>query len=138
MVEGFCVKLVLCLTTASSLLFISPVLADNHGSVRVYKLNSKGQLVKKGWVKHDDEPGCHDLRRQHKVHRFAQVGFSWCTLYAGDKCKPGTELSAMWKGGKYRKADIDISLPQTRLLPGSKWYLDPLQETEVGSWACEY
>ncbi len=138
MVARFSAKLVLYLTTVVSLIFFAPVLADNHGSVRVYKLNSKGQLIKKGWVKHSEEPGCHDLRRQHQVHRFAQVGFSWCTLYAGDKCEPGTELSALWKGSNYRKIDVDLSLPQTRLLPGSKWYLDPSQKSGVGSWACQY
>jgi hypothetical protein len=118
--------------------WVIPCPADHHGSVRIYKLNSKNQLVKNRWVKREHKPGCHDLRGRKKAHRFAQTGFDWCTIYRGDKCEPGTELGAMWRGKKYRTADIDVSQPQIQLLPGSDWYLDQSRNIEMGSWACEY
>ena len=116
----------------------TPAAADHHGSVRIYKLNSKDQLVKARWVKNADEEGCHDLRGTKNAYRFAQVGFAWCIVYSGDKCEKGTERSAIWRGDKYRVADIDITQPQTRLLRGSDWYLDGSRNVEIGSWACEY
>ncbi|MGI9318214.1 MAG: hypothetical protein ACR2QW_12865 [bacterium] len=123
------------------LLFLSamiPCKADHHGSVRIYKLNKKDQLIKSRWVKHSDKPGCHDLRGTKKAHRVAQVGYAWCTIYSGDSCEPGTELSAMWRGKKYRTADIDVTKPQVRLLQGSDWFLDQSSNIKIGSWACEY
>ena len=104
----------------------------------MYKLNSKNQLVKSRWVKRGDEPGCHDLRGTRESHRFAQTGYEWCTVYSGDNCEPGTELSAMWQGKNYRTADIDVKQPQVKLLPGSDWYFDRSNNVKIGSWACEY
>jgi hypothetical protein len=115
-----------------------PVVADHHGSVRIYKLNSKKQLFKQRWTKTSHPAGCHDLRGTRKVHRFAQVNFAWCAAYSSDTCEAGTELEAMWQGGKYRAADIDVSKPQIRLLPGSKWYFDPEKNIRIRSWRCEY
>jgi len=115
-----------------------PLVADQHGSVRMYKLNSKDQMVNRRWVKKSEQPGCHDLRGRKKAHRFAQVGFSWCTVYSEGDCLAGSEIKAMWHGEKYRTADIDISAPQIKLLPGSNWYLDESENILVGSWFCEY
>ena len=122
------------LITAASQLAI----ADNHGSVRIYKLNKKKQLVKQRWVKKDERPGCHDLRGNKKAYRFAQVNFAWCTVYKGDDCAAGTELRALWRGREYRAVDIDISMPQIKLLPGADWYLSADQNIKMGSWYCEY
>ena len=120
-------------------LAISPQVAgSDHGSVRIYKLNSKGQPVRQRWIRKEEEPGCHDFRGRREVHRFAQVGFAWCTVYSGDKCAAGTEMPAMWRGERYRSADIDISKPQVRLLPGALWYLHDSKNVEMGSWACYY
>jgi hypothetical protein len=113
-------------------------MATDHGSVRIYKLNSKGQPVRQRWIRNEEDPGCHDFRGQRDAHRFAQVGFAWCTVYSGDKCAPGSEIPALWRGERYRRADIDISQPQVRLLPGSQWYLHPSGNVEMGSWECRY
>lgn len=112
--------------------------ADHHGSVRVYKLNSKDQFVRQRWIRNDEEAGCHDLRRSRKAHRFAQVGFAWCTVYSGGDCEAGTEIPAMWRGDNYRTADIDVDQPQVRLLPGSQWFLHQSENVKIGSWACHY
>ena len=100
--------------------FSTFVNADQHGSVRMYKLNSKNQLNKQRWVKKSHQEGCHSLSRKKKAHRFAQVGFAWCTVYSKKQCKAGSELQARWEGGKYRNADIDADAPQTQLLKGVK------------------
>lgn len=112
--------------------------ADSHGSVRFYKLNSKDQFVRLRRIRNADEPGCHDFRGTRDANRFAQVGFAWCTVYSGDKCEAGTEIPAMWRGGRYRTADIDVSQPQVKLLPGSQWYLHESENTGIGSWECRY
>lgn len=112
--------------------------AASGGSVRAYKLNSKNQLIRQSWTKNSDEAGCHDLWRARQVHRFAQVGFAWCTIYAGDDCAAGSELAATWVGGKYRQAEIAEGEPQIKILPGSNWYLSDSENVEVGSWYCEY
>ncbi len=138
MVTGIVLRTILLSVCLGCLTGLNPAFADNHGSVRIYKLNSKDQLLKQRWVKDGDQPGCHDVRRRRSAHRFAQVGYSWCAVFTGDKCKSGTEVAAMWRGGKYRTADIDISLPQIRLLPGSRWYLDESKNIQIGSWFCEY
>ncbi len=116
----------------------TPSLGEHHGSVRVYKLNSKGQFVRQRWIKDDEVEGCHDLRRTRKVNRFAQVGFAWCTVYSGDDCEAGSEIPAMWRGDRYRSADIDVSQPQIRILPGAEWYLHADANVKMGSWACSY
>ena len=123
---------------AISLIFSAAAVADHHGNVRIYKLNSKDQFIKQKWLKDKERPGCHDLRRTRKANRFAQTGFAWCTVYSGDACEAGTELPAMWGGKKYRTADIDISQPQIKLLKGSEWYLNPDKNIRIGSWRCEY
>jgi hypothetical protein len=132
------IRLALFLAIGALLTKTIPAIADNHGSVRMYKLNSKDQLIKRRWVKKSDLPGCHDLRGKKKAHRFAQVGFSWCTVYAAGDCLAGSEIAAMWRGNSYRTADIDISQPQLKLLPGANWYLHESENIQIGSWTCEY
>ena len=123
---------------AGSLIFLQTAFASDHGSVRMYKLNSKDQLVKNRWVKKSERPGCHNVRGGKKVHRFAQVGFAWCTVYVGGDCRVGSEIPAKWRGKSYRTADIDVSQPQIQILPGSNWYLDEKKNIQVGSWYCQY
>ena len=122
----------------ASLVLVSPLRADDHGSVRIYKLNSKDQLVKQRWIKNRHLSGCRDLRRSRKAYRFAQTGFAWCTVYADGDCAEGSEIAAMWRGKNYRTADIDINKPQTKMLPGSEWYLDEDSNIKIGSWFCSY
>ena len=113
-------------------------LANGSASIRLYRLNSKGQLINQRWVGDTDEDGCHDLRGSRKVHRFAQVGYAYCELFREHGCSKESQVTAMWHGRKYRKADIDVTQPQQRLLPGSLWYLDPDKNIEIASWSCRY
>jgi hypothetical protein len=107
-------------------------------SIRLYKLNNKGQLVNQRWVGDMDREGCHNLRGIRKVHRFAQVGYAWCELYRERGCDESSRVTAMWRGKHYRKADIDVSEPQPRLYPGSRWYLHPERNVEIASWYCRF
>ena len=115
-----------------------PVVADNHASMRMYKLNSKGQLNRVRWLKNVGEAGCHGGDRAREVSKFAQIGFLYCTLYADPDCREGSELTAMWDGEDYKRAEIDVSQPQVRLLRGTEWVLDPNENVELKSWYCEY
>ena len=117
---------------------IQSVHAAEEGSFRVYRLNSKDQLIRNRWSRKRAEAGCHDLRGTKKAYRVAQVGFAWCTIYAGDKCEAGTELGAKWRGGKYRRAEFDPEEPQQKILPGANWYLSEGENVQVGSWRCEH
>jgi hypothetical protein len=119
-------------------LFGESALAGETASIRLYRLNKKGQLINQRWVGDTDEDGCHDLRGFRKVHRFAQVGYAYCELFQEHGCSKESQVTAMWHGRKYRKADIDITQPQERLLPGSLWYLDPEKNVEISSWSCQY
>lgn len=112
-----------------------------QGIFRVHRLNSKGQMVRNMWTRKSERPGCHDLRGTKRAYKVAQIGFAWCSVYSAGDCKPGTELGAMWRGKKYRRGDIDIEQPQTRILQGSNWFLseeEDKQNVRVGSWRCEY
>ena len=119
-----------------SVFAMNTVFASN-ASIRLYKLNNKGQLINQRWLGDTDEEGCHNLRAVRKVHRFAQVGYSYCELYREKGCSEGSQVAAKWRGSKYRKADIDVKQPQQRLLPGSNWYLDPDKNIEIASWYCQ-
>lgn len=115
-----------------------PGFTDEHGKLRMYKLNSKGQPVRQKWLKDTEEEGCHTSFRSREVYRFAQLGFEFCTLYSQDDCAAGSEVPATWGGRKYVKADFDIEQPQNRLLEGTEWYLHPEENIEISSWYCEY
>ena len=118
---------------------ITPLaLADDHGSIRLYKLNKKGQPVKQNWVGKQGKEGCHNLRLKREVFRVAQVGYEYCVVYGEKDCTSGSEVQAMWDGKRYRVADIDVKKPQTQLLRGSKWVLNPEENVIIRSWRCEY
>ena len=115
-----------------------PVLSHDHGKVRMYKLNKKGQPVRQKWLKDTDEEGCHSSFKSRKVFRFAQVGYAYCVLYSGKDCAEGSEVPAKWLGDKYKNADFDIDKPQTKLLKGTEWFLSQDQNIKINSWYCEY
>ena len=115
-----------------------PASADNHATMRMYKLNNKGQLNRVRWLKDVDEEGCRGSSRAREVSKFAQIGFSYCTLYSEADCQAGSEVTAMWDGDEYRRAEIDESQPQVRLLRGTEWVLNPQENVEIKSWYCEY
>ena len=112
--------------------------ADNHGKVRMYKINKKGQLLKQRWLKDDEVPGCHDTIQARNVHRFAQVGFEYCHIYSKEGCESGSELFVTWRGKRYKNADFDIEQPQSRIARGTEWYLHETENLKVRSWACYY
>ena len=112
--------------------------SPQRGLFRIHRLNSKKQLIRQRFTRNSERPGCHDLRRNRNAYRVAQIGFAWCTVYAGDQCEPGTELPAIWRGAKYRLADIEEGEPQIKILPGSNWYLAENENVLINSWRCEY
>ncbi len=114
------------------------VLADDHGKVRIYKLNKKQQLLRQRRMEKSGVAGCHGLSRPGQVHRFAQSGYAYCALFAENNCRQGTEITAKWHGKKYRSANVDLTRPQVRLLPGSQWILAPYRNTAIQSWFCRY
>ena len=113
-------------------------LADGHGKIRMYKLNSKGQEINQLWVKKPRAEKCVTAIRNRKVSQFAQTGFAWCQIFSEKDCAEGSEVPAMWGGKRYRVADIDIEQPQVRLLRGSEWMLSEDSNVEIRSWFCSY
>jgi len=112
--------------------------SSRSGLFRVHRLNSKKQMIRQRFTRNSDRPGCHDPRGNRKAYRIAQTGFAWCSVYTSDRCEAGTEIPAVWRGGKYRRAKIEEGEPQTRILPGSNWYLSEDENVLIGSWRCEY
>ena len=117
---------------------VGPVLADHHGKIRIYNLNSKGQEIKQRMVKNPENEQCYTSPMAREISRFAQVGYDHCRLYANDECESGSEITAMWGEKKYRVADIDITLPQTKLLRGTKWIVSAEENMKIRSWYCQY
>ena len=111
---------------------------DGNGKIRMYKLNKKKQLVKLNWIKGGGEMVCVNSKKRRDIHRFAQIGYEFCQLFAEKDCEAGTEVTAMWTGKKLRNTDIDISRPQTKLLQGSEWITHPEKNTAIRSWFCSY
>ena len=123
---------------ASPLIVNSSGYADDHGKVRIYKLNKKDQLVRLRRIKMEAGSVCNNQKKNQKAHRFALIGFKSCTVYDNKNCRSGDEVSALWGGGKYRSADIDISQPQTLLLEGTEWYFSSQENVTIRSWSCSY
>ncbi len=126
-----CLRAALCLTLAmtwSSYSYADP-------SVRFHKINKKDQLRRLFKIGSMDGPGCHDFLRRRKVHKFGQFGFASCQLYSEKGCPSEHQLSALWGGKKYRKADIDIKERQFDLLEGAEWFLAE-GNVVVKSWQC--
>ena len=118
----------------------SPVIADDHGKIRVYKLNKKDQLVRQRWGNKIRPINCHNLKKPREVHRFAQTGYEFCQIFSARNCVAGSEVLAMWDGNKYRikGVEIDTEQPQLYLYRGSKWLLDPEKNVEITSIRCQY
>lgn len=116
----------------------NPVIGDDHGKVRIYKLNNKGQLIQQRWVKNTHEEGCKSSYKRREAHRFAQVGFAYCQIFSENNCLHGSEVPAMWGGRRYRMADIDINEPQIKILKGTRWILAEEKNKTIRSWFCSY
>ena len=129
----------------SSLVFILAVpgwagiaVAHDHGKIRIYNLNSKGQEVKQRMVSNPENGECYTSPVAREISRFAQIGYDRCRLYSKDECEAGSEITAMWGERKYRVADIDITQPQTDLLRGTQWVVSQEENIKIRSWYCEY
>ncbi len=126
-------------TVATGVLFIVSSFPANAAHVRFYELH-KNDGQKRIRVKNNDQPGCHNFggwgSGKKELHRMAQVGFSWCSVYSEPDCPANKVLEARWQGKDYRIADIDVSQPQTRLLRGSKWQFAE-KNVDAASWYCE-
>jgi len=114
--------------------------ADDHGSIRLYKLNKKGQVIGQRWSRKLDVDGCYNLSKPRKAHRFAQIGYRYCRVFTQKECPAGSELAAMWTGKKYRVEglEIDTDQPQRRLFRGSKWVFDEKKNIFIMSIYCTY
>ncbi len=126
----------ICLLSLCAISLMVPVSVNAGPNIRMYKINKKQQQRRITFGNAAQEPGCHNLIISRKVHRVAQAGFAWCSLYAEDDCAPDSILPAMWTGDDYHKYEIDGSKPQAKLYPGSKWNLIS-PKTPVQSWYCE-
>ncbi len=124
-------------TIVTSLLFLVSSLPATAAHARFYELH-KNDGQKRIRAKNNDQPGCHNFGGwgRKELHRMAQVGFSWCSVYSEPDCPGDKMLEARWTGESYRVADIDISQPQTRFLRGSKWQFAG-KNVDAASWYCE-
>lgn len=104
------------------------------GSIRFYKVNSKGQQSEIGFLRNRDEPGCHNVLGSREIFRVAQVGFTYCTVYAEEDCPDGQGLIMNWKG-KVRDNSARAQ-PTERLMPGDLWYFGENDTREMNSWKC--
>ncbi|MEM7195571.1 MAG: hypothetical protein AAF402_11510 [Pseudomonadota bacterium] len=113
-------------------------ITDDHGKIRLYKLNSKGQEVRQKFVGNQGESGCFDFRIRRDAVRFAQLGYEYCELFSKKSCESNSQIEAMWTGSKYRVVDIDITKPQLKIYRGAKWQLSAEGNIKVASWRCQY
>lgn len=122
------------LLAAAGLALASGTTAAEAGSIRFYKVNSKGQQSEIGFLRNRDEPGCHNVLGSREIFRVAQVGFTYCTVYAEEDCPDEQGLVMNWKG-KVR-ANSARSQPTERLMPGDMWYFGENDTREMNSWKC--
>lgn len=97
-----------------------------EADIRFYQLDGEGN-ERPMWVLGRGEPGCHDLLLERAVHRVAQEGFAWCSVYRRENCRPGSEIRGRWNG----EGD-----PVWSFRPGAQWVLDE-GNVSVASWRCE-
>ncbi len=81
------------------------------------------------------EPGCHNFPFRRRVHRVAQVRFSWCTLYPESDCPEESAYPALW--GRNKGYARFRNQPTIQLFPGAQWILSAKGNLPVGSWRCE-
>ena len=77
--------------------------------------------------------GCHNLPLTRAVYRVAQVGFTFCEIYAKKDCQSGSEHNLRWS---VTTQDPDKTEPTTKITPGAKWHFATVSTAKVGSWSC--
>ncbi|KAA3630446.1 MAG: hypothetical protein DWQ08_06285 [Proteobacteria bacterium] len=121
------------LASAIAVSGLAPAVSD-AGEIRFYKVNGKGQQREIGLLRNRDEPGCHNMLGSRDVFRVAQIGFTYCTVYAADDCAEDGALIMNWKG-RVKKNSVRAQ-PTDRLMPGDMWYFGDNDVREVHSWFC--
>ena len=115
---------------------IKPSYADNHGKVRIYEVNKKGQMNKRRWMGKPENQVCHNSSKPRLAHRFSQIGYDFCLFFSEENCSEESVVTAMWNGKRYKSKDIDVKQPQEKIYQGSQWYFHPSENIEIKSWVC--
>jgi predicted small lipoprotein YifL len=111
-----------------------PLYAPPRGAeIRFYSVNDQQQQRELALVPGSRQEGCHNLPLTRTVYRVAQVGFTFCEIYAEKDCRPGSEHNLLWSA---TTKDPDKSEPTTQITPGAKWLFAPAGDTKIGSWSC--
>ena len=101
--------------------------------IRFYSINEQQQQRELVLVPGAGQEGCHNLPLTRTVYRVAQVGFTFCKIYAKKNCQPGSEHNLRWSA---TTKDLDKTGSITQITPGAKWLFDTGGATKVGSWSC--
>ena len=101
--------------------------------IRFYSVNEQKQQRELVLVPGAGQAGCHNLPLTRAVYRVAQVGFTFCEIYAKKDCQPGSEHNLRWPA---TTQDPDKTEPTTRITPGAKWLFATVDTAKVGSWSC--
>ncbi|GJL83855.1 MAG: hypothetical protein DHS20C01_34890 [marine bacterium B5-7] len=131
--NGTLLKHALLLAMAISISFGG--VAAFGSEILFYNVNKKGQQSLLGMLPNRDEPGCHNMFFSKDVFRVAQIGFTYCSVYAEKDCPEDAAMIMRWKGRV--KKNSARAQPTDRLMPGDMWYFEDNAERKVGSWHCE-
>ena len=101
--------------------------------IRFYSMNEQQQQRELVVVPGAGQAGCHNLPLTRAVFRVAQVGFTFCEIYAKKDCQPESAYSLHWSG---TTQDPDKTGPTTQITPGAKWLFAEAGTTKVVSWSC--
>ena len=104
-----------------------------EAEIRFYSINEQQQQRELVLVPGAGQAGCHNLPLTRAVYRVAQVGFTFCEIYAKKDCQPGSEHNLRWPA---TTQDPDKTGPTTRITPGAKWLFATAGAAKVGSWSC--
>ena len=104
-----------------------------EAEIRFYSMNEQQQQRELVLVPGAGQAGCHNLPLTRAVYRVAQVGFTFCEIYANKDCQAGSEHNLRWAA---TTQDSDKIGPTTRITPGAKWLFATAGATKVRSWSC--
>ncbi|MBS1270617.1 MAG: hypothetical protein MAG794_01575 [Gammaproteobacteria bacterium] len=118
-----------CIAACLGLILYATCASSWAADFRIYRVNDimhQDRIL----ALNEDEPGCHNLLLRVTVHRVAQIGFEYCTVYAEKDCAAGSEIPVTWK---HKKA------PVAQFTQGARWFLvsDDPQGKKMGSWHCK-
>ena len=101
--------------------------------IRFYSINEQQQQRELLLVPGAGEVGCHNLPLTRTVYRVAQIGFSFCKVFAENNCPTGSEYNFRWPNSTN---DTDKIGSTAKLTPGAKWLFTASSEVKVRSWSC--